>query len=61
MEVLLTVVVMVAVLLVILLGIYIYTMYQEHWKGRHEKAKWNKKLEAWKEEDRRKDLGYDDD
>ena len=52
---------MVVVLLLIMLGIYIYTMYQEHWKGRHEKAKWNKKLEAWKEEDRRKDLGYDDD
>jgi cbb3-type cytochrome oxidase subunit 3 len=61
METLVFVVIMVAVLLIVMLGIIIYSMYQEHWKGRHEKAKWNKKLEAWKEEDRRKDLGYDDD
>ena len=61
METLLAVVIMVAVLLVILLGIYIYSMYEHHWKGRHEKTKWNKKMEAWEEEDSRKDLGYDDD
>ena len=41
--------------------IYIYSMYEHHWKGRHEKTKWNKKMEAWEEEDSRKDLGYDDD
>ena len=59
METLLTVVAIVVVLLIWFLVIYIYSMYQ-HWKGRHERAELDKKIEKLNEEGRRKDLGYDD-
>jgi cell division protein FtsL len=60
MEVLLSVVIVVAILLIVVLVIYMYSMYQ-YWKGRHERAELDKKIEKLNEESRRKDLGYDDD